>query len=589
MEIIKIVLVIIAFSLPFISLHPGRNNFSSLFSNKKNTKEFFLLFLALNSSIQYLSYFSFIPSILLKLALFILTGLSISGPVIYLASYFSTSALLINIIQKAPKHTHETFSFSGNQYLFIYIAGILCGYILLITIMNSRKIIKLNLYLLERTNQAQTLKLLLSILLSFKFTRLNIYNKRTIAAFGIIAACTLTIADNINENIGSKNFFLFVSIFSSLLLLITSMRGNGKSSITFSKYIQKGLLKVSHALERVDLIYTCYAKDKDLYFLEDSLKLYKKGMRMLSGGRSKTMIFKSHCGKNVVKIFSNGDKASEDYYSYIQSRPFQNVFPSYRNRCNIERTKNITKVIYPYFNGESLYTFLLKNRSKSTVDDLTNKIVSKTSDLHLTDSLSNIKHDSMFSQVELEKLNLEYLNSKLFANWNLILAFLPHSSLKDLESFKRAALALVDTNSLRYSKTIHGDLTFSNIIIQENTKDFIYIDPNPSSHQLLPATIVDWSKIMQSCSSQWELAIANPGLLNYLGHNASESYSIPSPINVTNFRLNFQEILEQQGYNLDMLRLHEAVHLSRALPYITQEKNLAKYVSSRIISLIGVS
>ena len=93
---------------------------------------------------------------------------------------------------------------------------------------------------------------------------------------------------------------------------------------------------------------------------------------------------------------------------------------------------------------------------------------------------------------------------------------------------------------------------------------------------------------MQSCSSQWELAIANPGLLRYLGHNASESYSIPSPINVTNFRLNFQEILEQQGYNLDMLRLHEAVHLSRALPYITQEKNLAKYVSSRIISLIGV-
>ena len=582
MEIVKIILIVISFSLPFIALHPGSKTLNHLFSKK--TRNTFLIFLSLNAIIQYFSYYSFTSSIVLRLVLFVLTGLSISGPVIYLASYFSSSALLLYIIQKPPQYVPEDFSRIENPFFFI--AAILCSYILLIAVMNSRKIIKLNLDLFERTNQSKSVKLLLSILLSFKFTRLNIYNKRSIASFGIVSACALTAADNIFENIGSKNCFLLVFFSSCLLLIIFSRRRESISDITLSKYIHKGLQKVSRALERVDLVYTCYIKDKDLYFLEDSLKLYKEGMRMLSGGRSKTMIFKSQCGSNVVKLFSNCDNTSENYFRYIQSSSFQNAFPGYRNKCNVFRTDNTTKVIYPFFEGESLYTFLLKDRSRSYVDSLTSRLVNKTIDLHSSNTATNCDSNLTLSHEELENLNLNYLENKLFKNWNLISELVLEDSSINYEDFKRNALSLIDNKSLKYSNTIHGDLTFSNIVVERDSDDFVYIDPNPSSHKLLPATIVDWSKIMQSCSSQWELAITNPELLSYLHHNGSKHYSIPSPNNITYFRQSFERNLLQQGYNLGMLRLHEATHLSRALPYISQERILAKYVASRVISLI---
>ena len=102
----------------------------------------------------------------------------------------------------------------------------------------------------------------------------------------------------------------------------------------------------------------------------------------------------------------------------------------------------------------------------------------------------------------------------------------------------------------------------------------------------MPATIVDWAKILQSCSSQWELAISNPELIKYLITESEKTVCLPAPKNVSIFRKKLEVMLYKKGYSGKMLKLHEAIHLSRALPYVSEEKYLATYVAYRIMTLL---
>lgn len=149
-----------------------------------------------------------------------------------------------------------------------------------------------------------------------------------------------------------------------------------------------------------------------------------------------------------------------------------------------------------------------------------------------------------------------------------------------LENSKvKSVLKSVTTEDL-YS-TGHGDLTLSNLLVQDEKVAFI--DPNPNFEFI--SLEQEYSKVLQSTVVKYEF-------FNQITCEVSDDNSIKYQYeNSRDFSFDNREILASKAFRnlkIEKLFLHLAVHLARILPYIKPDNKMKSYVYfAEIIRLLN--
>lgn len=126
----------------------------------------------------------------------------------------------------------------------------------------------------------------------------------------------------------------------------------------------------------------------------------------------------------------------------------------------------------------------------------------------------------------------------------------------------------------------HGDLTLSNLLVQEEA--IAFIDPNPNFELISPAQ--EYSKVLQSTIVKYELF--NDMKFHIDGGN-SVNYQYAA---VRDFAETNSQILKGDAFkdlDINSLFVHLSIHLARILPYIKKENKTKSYVYlAEIIKLL---
>ena len=127
---------------------------------------------------------------------------------------------------------------------------------------------------------------------------------------------------------------------------------------------------------------------------------------------------------------------------------------------------------------------------------------------------------------------------------------------------------------------IHGDLTAENILITEKDKIFL-IDPNPKAPWSHP--VLDLAKLWQSFHSCFEINKNIKVTLNDVALSFEETdcqhYDFIRKTLISEFQ-KYYELSEE-----DVL-IHEAIHLTRLLPYaLANSKNLFLWSYAKFIEI----
>jgi len=139
---------------------------------------------------------------------------------------------------------------------------------------------------------------------------------------------------------------------------------------------------------------------------------------------------------------------------------------------------------------------------------------------------------------------------------------------KELLGFSQIREKILDTKILKqlsqYTETeIHGDLTAENILIGPND-DLILLDPNNENY--ISSPLVDYSKLLQSLNSRYELLclVEKVEISNHcLYFQVEENLVIDSLLKFFGEKMQHLFFPDERRH----LVFHEAMHLARLLPY----------------------
>lgn len=230
------------------------------------------------------------------------------------------------------------------------------------------------------------------------------------------------------------------------------------------------------------------------------------------------------------------------------------------------------------------------------------KLVSDNSEQTITDIISAlVEFDIVFKHQTSQKNHTnreKYLAEKLFKNIELAKerdpAFAALASADELQINGEGYLGLsrlLETTAIKNLITSivsedlyragHGDLTLSNILVQD--AQVAFIDPNPNFEFI--SLEQEYSKVLQSTVVKYELFSE---LSCEIRNNTEVSYSY---VGANDFSSCNEAILASPVFNnlrLENLFFHLAIHLARILPYIKPENKIKSYVYfSEIIKLLN--
>ena len=226
-------------------------------------------------------------------------------------------------------------------------------------------------------------------------------------------------------------------------------------------------------------------------------------------------------------------------------------------------------------------------------DTIFNVLKNKTSSNSLSLILDSLKNFfnllNEFKVIPNTEDRKKYLNEKLFNNLEVLsqknrdffqlinakeiiineVAYMGFAQVIE-NQFVKKAIDEIEKESL--FKFGHGDLTLSNILLQDKT--IYYIDPNPTFNFI--SFNQEFSKILQSTLIQYEL-VDQLNVRLILSNNTNINYQTSQRINFDNLNQDLFKLFNVNNQGMDSVLLHLAIHLIRILPYVKIENTYKTY------------
>lgn len=293
--------------------------------------------------------------------------------------------------------------------------------------------------------------------------------------------------------------------------------------------------------------------------------------RLKGGSLSGTYLCETEDGPYVRKEVSlrvNREYGFQRWYSQLKRmQRYSVLFPgTFPRLLTYGRDSEMAYFDMEYIpDAVTVHEFLMNGPDRAAIDAMFGQLVAVTDAMYKTQIPSTAAPIELYIYEEIEQKMLACAENARFREISSYPTIVFNGvSVPGLAS---QLPALVEMARARYQNTAetfsHGNLTLENILYQPKTNTIVLIDPYEEN--VVDSTLADYSQILQSCNSHYEIYNA---LTPRLSGNQIDLIAPPNE-GLAYFRSRFFELLNAR-YNrndLTMIGLLEVSQYARMLPF----------------------
>lgn len=283
-------------------------------------------------------------------------------------------------------------------------------------------------------------------------------------------------------------------------------------------------------------------------------------MKAPGGSLSNTYILADRVRKEC-DIHTNREYGYQRWQSQLKrlqryNSMFPGLFPQILN-YGFDQVEGVAYYEMERVRGVTAYEYLTKETNRDAIHFFMNQLIWAMGQLHSEQMPSTRKVAGLYYKEEVERKIYDCQSNIRF--WTMLsrrtvpFGFDDVPSLfYELKEFERLLTKLYSEQSENYT---HGNMTLENIMYAPDAGVIVFIDPYEEN--IIDSRLCDYSQILQSCNSNYEL------------YNEKGGDAKPAP-GMIYFNEIFNEYLIRLGVNPAVVRLLEISQFVRMLPFKAQ-------------------